>query len=802
MFSRKRQLHVCEDCDHEFVFEKSFIARRVFLSYGHDEHASLAERLKNDLSARGHLIWFDKDRLYAGHDWEAHIEKGLEWLAADKANSAMVLLLTPHSVRRPEGYCLNEITRALGRGLRIIPLMVVDSEPPLSICRIQWLDMRECIPINEKEVFYLPKFARLLSALEENQLNFEGTQQWLLKHLQPLEFDAEILQHIAKFAGRQWVFDAIQSWLADNPPKQRVFWITGSPGFGKTAISAVLSSRYLEVSALHLCKFGHEQKSDSRRVVTSIAYQLTTQLPDYEAKLAAMDLERLVIDDSRTMFDNLLVQPLSKLSQPNRPIVILIDALDEATSSNGHNALSSFIAAEFPKTPLWLRLIITSRPERAVTAPMQGLNQFILDAETEANRADIREYLQRELAPSLQNCPNANGIVEQILNRSEGVFLYVERVCHDIHQGNLSLDRLEQFPRGLGGVFWQFFERQFPDFEKFLKEVCPVLRAILAASEPLPLEILQRLFLWQDEELRHFTRTLGSLFPVTKEGGVEVIKPYHKALADWLADEATAGPYFVSISAGQRDLANYGLRESKENPTQLSSYFLRHLPAHLIDANRANDFSALILETEFSSLVRESGGIVELLEFCTGVLALPHLFTPDQNQQISAWIQATPEDKIGQSIHEKFISERVGEGRIWGENPWMCPWQDLRRDFKVTNWRSAAFMIRHLRNLGYGIRIAKLDPSSLVKFSYVEIEKLAKDEHTEWCISKRAAGWTYGPIRDDKRRLHPCLVEWWELPEENKEYDRQSARNYPQILSNAGFEIYRIPLGPSAFPER
>src|SRR5262249_20108782 len=160
-------------------------------------------------------------------------------------------LLTPHSVRRPDGYCLNEIARALGRGLRIIPLMVVDSEPPLSICRIQWLDMRECIPINEKEGFYTPKFARLLKALEENQLDFEGTQQRLLTHLQPLEFDADIPRHVPKFTGRHWVFDAIQRWLAP-PPKQRVFWITGGPGVGKTALSAVLSSRYLEVAALHL----------------------------------------------------------------------------------------------------------------------------------------------------------------------------------------------------------------------------------------------------------------------------------------------------------------------------------------------------------------------------------------------------------------------------------------------------------------------------------------------------------------------------------------------------------------------
>src|SRR6266540_3089776 len=32
---------------------------RIFLSYGHDEHAEVASRLKEDLLARGHEVWFD-----------------------------------------------------------------------------------------------------------------------------------------------------------------------------------------------------------------------------------------------------------------------------------------------------------------------------------------------------------------------------------------------------------------------------------------------------------------------------------------------------------------------------------------------------------------------------------------------------------------------------------------------------------------------------------------------------------------------------------------------------------------------
>jgi tetratricopeptide (TPR) repeat protein len=557
--------------------------KRLFISYGHDEHLSLSVRLRDDLRKRGHDVWFDEERLKPGHDWELSIEQGLAHLAADKVNAAVILLLTPHSVRRPDGFCLNEVARALALGLRIIPLMVVESEPPLSICRIQWLDMRECIPIQAKEAFYRPRFERLLQALEEDQLDFEGTQQRLLKALQPLEFDADILKHLPKFTGRQWAFDKVNTWLANNPPQQRIFWITGDPGVGKTALSAVLSSRYLEVAALHLCEYGHRQKSDPRCVVTSVVYQLTTQLPEYEARLAAMDVERLVQDDARTLFDNLLVQPLTKITPPNRPIVILIDALDEATR-DGCNELANFIATEFPKTPAWLRLIITSRPkEEAVTAPLQGLKPFILNTKTEANRDDLRDYLHRELAPLLKDRSDANRISEHILDRSEGVFLYVEHVCDDLQRGNLSLDRLGQFPQGLGGFFFQCFQRQFPDCRNYEKTIEPALGAILAAHEPLPIDILQKLFRWRETELRKWLRTFGSLFPVTTEGGHEVVRAYHKSLADWLAVEGKAGRYYVSIPCGHRLLADFGWKEFHISPANISVYSSRHLAGHLLD---------------------------------------------------------------------------------------------------------------------------------------------------------------------------------------------------------------------------
>ena len=56
-------------------------APRVFLSYGHDRYLSVAVRLKQDLEEQGFPVWFDRERLLAGIDWDRAIEDGLDWAA-------------------------------------------------------------------------------------------------------------------------------------------------------------------------------------------------------------------------------------------------------------------------------------------------------------------------------------------------------------------------------------------------------------------------------------------------------------------------------------------------------------------------------------------------------------------------------------------------------------------------------------------------------------------------------------------------------------------------------------------------
>lgn len=601
-FSKKKNQWICEDCEHSFEPITQIKPLRLFISYGRDEHAAMAVRLKHDLEQRGHFVWFDRERLKEGQDWETYIEAGLGHVSSGAGTGKMILLMTPHSVRKPSGYCLNELALALMRNLTVVPAMVVNCEPPLSICRIHWLDMRDCLPVDANAAEYQRRFDRLCLAIEEDQIEFEGFHLDLERLLEPLEFRADILALLKKFTGRQWVFAAINDWLAKRDAT-RVFWITGGPGIGKSAISAWLRENQPEIKAFHFCDNADEFKRDPLRLVRTLVYQLATQLPEFAERLKLLPVERILRDcrDPLTLFDKLLVQPLSRdFPVPARPVVILIDALDEA-GGEGRNEIARFIAQEFSKTPVWLRLIVTSRPDPDVTVPLQGLSPYSLDASAPENNDDLRTYLRCELAEFLTDATDLEGAIEAILQRSEGGgFLYVRSVCEALVLGDLSLHRLDEFPQGLGGIYLRFFDAQFRAATDYNTIVRPALRLIVASREPLETRLLMRMMAWNLETLTYFRHLVGSLFPSSGRAERQTVQPYHRSIAEWITDPARAGnQYLIDVDDGHRALADAGWRAFGDGAAAMPAYFIAHLPEHLAAAGRIDDLCALLGDTAY-----------------------------------------------------------------------------------------------------------------------------------------------------------------------------------------------------------
>ena len=71
------------------------------------------------------------------------------------------------------------------------------------------------------------------------------------------------------------------------------------------------------------------------------------------------------------------------------------------------------------------------------------------------------------------------------------------------------------------------------------------------------------------------------------------------------------------------------------------------------------------------------------------------------------------------------------------------------------------------------------------------VEAMAKNVHDVWAQTRIEQGWRYGVQRNDAEKLHPCLVPYEELPESEKEYDRNTAVSTLKLIKKLGFDIYR-----------
>ena len=69
------------------------------------------------------------------------------------------------------------------------------------------------------------------------------------------------------------------------------------------------------------------------------------------------------------------------------------------------------------------------------------------------------------------------------------------------------------------------------------------------------------------------------------------------------------------------------------------------------------------------------------------------------------------------------------------------------------------------------------------------VEAMAKNVHEVWAQSRMEQGWTYGEQRNDVLKHHPCLVPYEELPEVEKQYDRDTSLQTLKLISKLGFKI-------------
>jgi tetratricopeptide (TPR) repeat protein len=602
LFKAKAAQYECLDCEERFpppqaagnrqidLTQKTTDPKKIFFSYGHDKNQELVDHFKTDLEKRGHSVWIDYKEIGTWEDWRGRITQGI-------GDSQLAIAFMSQYATRDPGVCRNEVALALDKFHTVYPVLMEPLErvsPPVTISHIQWQDLSNWQDIRDGKVpgqdwnrWYEARLIEIIDLVESTAGHFAGEIDVLDRILQPVSFTSEIVRHVPGFTGRQWVFDAYQDWL-EHRPSSRLFWVQAGPGVGKTALAAVLANNHPSaIVSAWFCRSDSIERRDTRRAIMTIALQLAVRWPDYRTRLlqavgvsstapesaqlqAREALNKL---NSADLFHRLIKQPMVGLIWWGNKLVILIDALDEATDAEGGNPLTDLLVTDLANLPEWISFVVTSRPDPAVVNRLAGFQPFALDAEDPRNWEDLSMYLQRAIAqhPELHKLPSEQqeAIQQALLTQSEGMMLYVRLALDAYDAGDLDAKGLLNTPRGLGGMYTIQFRQRFatPSMAAYDDQVKPLLRALLAARGPLP-ESLARKILNDDLESWQRRKDKVASYLVRNEEGLLL---FHKTLAEWL-QSAGAGDFRVDPSATRRDLAQIlweDFQEHENSPMEL-----------------------------------------------------------------------------------------------------------------------------------------------------------------------------------------------------------------------------------------
>lgn len=559
----------------------------IFISYGHDRFSPLAERLKEDLRLHDHTVYFDKEFLVGSSEWENRIEQNIldsDWL---------ILFMTNHSVRRPDGVCLDEVSLARHQGKKILPIMVQNVLPPFCIARLEWLNMMDYFSeenesINEEK--YNQKLEEILNLIDGIRLlKAEGQHASLINALRPLDNDVFFDSFRHNYWGREWLTGKYDQWVS-NPDASKLFIIFGKAGSGKTAFSAHLSSKKTQIAGIHFCKFNDSDRANPKKALMSLAFHLSTQVPEYSEQLASLhDLDSLEEKSVHRLFEYLFVEPLHKMPNREEPVVLIIDALDEA-QNDLKNDILDVIASDFGKTPKWLRLLITSRPESLILKKLGKYSPVTIDDNAD-NDNDIYGYLRHVLKDVVVE--DKTNIIQRIADRCQGNFLYAKELAKSLINGLFSLDDVNSLPSELDDIYMSYFDRIFLDKPDVYKStVRPILEVLVSSYEPVKKDLLCEMSKVEEYDFEDAIELISPLFPLKND----VVTPIHKSVFDWQTDKNESGRYWVSLKKGHARILNY--YQAQYEKKHLSDSFVKYIVKHAL---KSEDY-----ETAFTYLCDEN----------------------------------------------------------------------------------------------------------------------------------------------------------------------------------------------------
>lgn len=140
-------------------------------------------------------------------------------------------------------------------------------------------------------------------------------------------------------------------------------------------------------------------------------------------------------------------------------------------------------------------------------------------------------------------------------------------------------------------------------------------------------------------------------------------------------------------------------------------------------------------------------------------------------------------EQLARSLHAEYL-ERVGTD----DDGYQRPWSQLSDEERESSRRQAEQLVSNLSDAGYDT-VPLRHWGTSTPIDPADLERLAKAEHDRWRADRESQGWRWAERRDDALKTNPLLVDWADLPEADRESNRDVIRSIPAMLARAGLEL-------------
>ncbi|KIL58961.1 hypothetical protein M378DRAFT_59596, partial [Amanita muscaria Koide BX008] len=239
------------------------------------------------------------------------------------------------------------------------------------------------------------------------------------------------------------VLKRLEDWFDDPNSTERIFWLYGPAGAGKSAIAQTIARSYSrpKVAGTFFFFRSDVDRNDGKRLFTTLAYQLALSMPEIRDHVAHSLSERpdLPRTGVETQFEQLLVTyfraNIVKKYQELAPVII-IDGVDECSDEDIQRQFLKVIGDAVTDDRFPLRFLIVSRPEVHIEQTIHHFQTPVLTIDLadldDANR-DIEKYLVDKFSriaseQDLDSKWPGQEIINDIVYKSSGNFIFAALV--------------------------------------------------------------------------------------------------------------------------------------------------------------------------------------------------------------------------------------------------------------------------------------------------------------------------------------------------------------------------------------